>query len=93
MKPTHKITIGNEVFLAVHLSTGVYKIGHSLFSRFELEVFNAKIEEITPPPPTPFKFEADVEWVDHDGTGFAALHVENPELIGKRGKLIFQEEV
>jgi hypothetical protein len=95
MKPTHKITIGNEVFMAVKEIDG-WAINRVWFDIKELTALNAKIEEIKP-----FTFEADVEWeVKEDKTVYPQAQgwssgCTRPwsELIGKRGRLIFQEEV
>jgi len=92
MKPTHKVTIGNEVFLAVFskssMSKNFYSIKDMPFSEKELAALNAKVEEIVP-----FRFEQSVYWLGEEGSDWARVHINNPELIGKRGKLIFQEEV
>jgi hypothetical protein len=99
MKPTHKVTIGNEVFLANLYNDGytlLHKCGLSCeLSKAKLDFLNAKIEEIRP-----FVFEADVFWERGNAVhpvmdsitkcnhkdGFACL-------IGKHGRLIFTEEV
>jgi hypothetical protein len=94
MKPTHKITIGNEVFMA-NYGGGLYNIGRSEFYPFELNDLNAKIEEIRP-----LVFKADVFWERGNAVHpvmdsiTKCTHKDGFEcLIGKRGRLIFQEEV
>jgi hypothetical protein len=57
MKPTHKVTIGKEVFMAEY-DGRVYKIKERHYPLADLTALNAKIEEIKP-----FVFEAEVEWV------------------------------
>jgi hypothetical protein len=94
MTPTHKVTIGNEVFMAEKLSEDIYIINGTHFCSVYFKALNAKIEEITP-----FRLEADVEWAldwNHkDGPGVRprGSAINWIELIGKRGKLIFTEEV
>ena len=94
MTPTHKVTIGNEVFMASEKCNESYKINDIWFNYSELKALNAKIEEVTP-----FRLEADVEWAldwNHkDGPGVRprGSAINWIELIGKRGKLIFTEEV
>jgi hypothetical protein len=56
MKPTHKVIIGNEVFMA-ECDLGVYKINGRQYLLEDFKGLNAKIEEIKP-----LVFEADVEW-------------------------------
>jgi hypothetical protein len=90
MKPTHKVTIGNEVFMAEKLSEDIYLINGTHFCSVDFKALNAKIEEIKP-----LRFEADVEWVNADGAGVRPRGMADNwwELIGKRGRLIFTEEV
>jgi hypothetical protein len=89
MKPTHKITIGNEVFEAVKELDGCV-INRVWFGIEELKALNAKVEGTVP-----FRFEDAVEWVNADGAGVRPIGMADNwwELIGKRGRLIFTEEV
>jgi len=95
MTPTHKVTIGNEVFMASEKCNESYKIKDIWFTYIELKALNAKIEEIVP-----FRFEADVFWERSNAVHpvmdnlTKCNHADGFKcLIGKRGKLIFTEEV